>query len=27
MFTSLMGSRALVQIIYGGTRRVERLSI
>jgi preprotein translocase subunit SecD len=27
MFTSLMGSRALVQIIYGGKRRVERLSI
>ena len=27
MFTSLMGSRALVQLIYGGRRRVERLSI
>ena len=27
MFTSLMGSRALVQIIYGGKRKVERLSI
>ncbi|HEY3657909.1 MAG TPA: protein translocase subunit SecD [Steroidobacteraceae bacterium] len=27
MFTSLMGSRALVQVIYGGKRRVERLSI
>jgi preprotein translocase subunit SecD len=27
MFTSLMGSRALVQIIYGGRRKVERLSI
>jgi preprotein translocase subunit SecD len=27
MFTSLMGSRALVQLVYGGTRRVERLSI
>jgi preprotein translocase subunit SecD len=27
MFTSLMGSRALVQVIYGGRRKVERLSI
>ena len=27
MFTSLMGSRALVQIVYGGRRKVERLSI
>jgi preprotein translocase subunit SecD len=27
MFTALMGSRALVQIIYGGRRKVERLSI
>lgn len=27
MFTSLMGSRALVQMIYGGRRKVERLSI
>jgi preprotein translocase subunit SecD len=27
MFTSLMGSRALVQVIYGGKRRIERLSI
>ena len=27
MFTSLMGSRALVQIIYGGKRKLERLSI
>ncbi len=27
MFTSVMGSRALVQIIYGGKRKVERLSI
>jgi len=27
MFTSLMGSRALVQLIYGGTRKVARLSI
>jgi preprotein translocase subunit SecD len=27
MFTSLMGSRALVQIIYGGRRKVLRLSI
>ncbi|HLZ98879.1 MAG TPA: protein translocase subunit SecD, partial [Steroidobacteraceae bacterium] len=25
MFTSLMGSRALVQVIYGGKRKVERL--
>ncbi len=27
MFTSLMGSHALVQVIYGGKRKVERLSI
>jgi len=27
MFTSLMGTRALVQIIYGGKRKVDRLSI
>jgi len=27
MFTSLMGSRALVQVIYGGKRKVERLYI
>jgi preprotein translocase subunit SecD len=27
MFTSLMGSRALVQVIYGGKRKVEHLSI
>jgi preprotein translocase subunit SecD len=27
MFTSLMGSRALVQLIYGGKRRVDRLAI
>jgi preprotein translocase subunit SecD len=27
MFTSLMGSRALVQLIYGGKRKVDRLSI
>jgi preprotein translocase subunit SecD len=27
MFTSLMGSRALVQLVYGGKRKVERLSI
>jgi preprotein translocase subunit SecD len=27
MFTSLMGSRALVQLIYGGKRKVQRLSI
>ena len=27
MFTSLMGSRALVQVIYGGKRKVDRLSI
>jgi preprotein translocase subunit SecD len=27
MFTSLMGSRALVQVIYGGRRKVDRLSI
>ncbi len=27
MFTSLMGSRALVQVIYGGKRKVDHLSI
>ena len=27
MFTSVMGSRALVQLIYGGKRKLERLSI
>ena len=27
MFTSLLGSRTLVQLIYGGKRKVERLSI
>ena len=27
MFTSLMGSRALVQVVYGGRRKVDRLSI
>jgi len=27
MFTSVMGSRALVQVIYGGKRKVDRLSI
>jgi preprotein translocase subunit SecD len=27
MFTSLMGSRALVQLIYGGRRKLDRLSI
>jgi preprotein translocase subunit SecD len=27
MFTALMGTRALVQIIYGGKRKIERLSI
>jgi preprotein translocase subunit SecD len=27
MFTSVMGSRALVQVIYGGKRKIERLSI
>ena len=27
MFTSLMGSRALVQLVYGGRRKVDRLSI
>ncbi len=27
MFTSLMGSRAVVQLIYGGSRKVARLSI
>jgi len=27
MFTSLMGSRALVQLIYGGSRKIDHLSI
>ncbi len=27
MFTSLMGSRALVQVIFGGKRKIERLPI
>jgi preprotein translocase subunit SecD len=27
MFTSLMGSRALVQLVYGGKRKVDRLAI
>jgi preprotein translocase subunit SecD len=27
MFTALMGSRALVQILFGGRRKIERLSI
>jgi preprotein translocase subunit SecD len=27
VFTSVMGSRALVQVIYGGKRKLERLSI
>jgi preprotein translocase subunit SecD len=27
MFTALMGSRTLVQVVYGGKRKVERLSI
>ena len=27
MFTSLMGSRALVQLVFGGKRKIERLSI
>jgi preprotein translocase subunit SecD len=27
MFTALMGSRSLVQLVYGGKRKVERLSI
>ena len=27
MFTSLMGSRALVQVIYGGRRKLDRLAI
>jgi preprotein translocase subunit SecD len=27
VFTSVMGSRALVQVIYGGRRKLERLSI
>jgi len=27
MFTSLMGSRALVQLIYGGKRKVDHLPI
>ena len=27
MFTALMGTRALVQVFYGGKRKLERLSI
>ena len=27
MFTAVMGSRALVQVIYGGKRKIDRLSI
>ena len=27
MFTAIMGTRTLVQLIYGGKRKVERLSI
>ncbi len=27
VFTAVMGSHALVQIIYGGKRKLERLSI
>jgi len=27
MFTSLLGSRALITLIYGGRRRVAQLSI
>jgi preprotein translocase subunit SecD len=27
MFTSLMGSRALVTLMYGGRRKVDHLSI
>jgi len=27
VFTSVMGSHALVQIIYGGRRKLDRLSI
>jgi preprotein translocase subunit SecD len=27
MFTSLMGSRTLVQLIYGGKRKIDHLSI
>jgi preprotein translocase subunit SecD len=27
VFTSVMGSRALVQVIYGGKRKLDRLSI
>jgi preprotein translocase subunit SecD len=27
MFTSLVGSRALITIIYGGRRKVERVAI
>jgi hypothetical protein len=27
MFTSLLGSRALITLMYGGSRKVERLSI
>jgi hypothetical protein len=27
MFTSLLGSRALVTLMYGGRRRIEHVSI
>jgi preprotein translocase subunit SecD len=27
MFTSLLGSRALISLMYGGQRKVARLSI
>jgi preprotein translocase subunit SecD len=27
VFTAVMGSHAMVQIIYGGRRKLERLSI
>jgi preprotein translocase subunit SecD len=27
MFTSLMGSRAVVQLVYGGKRKVDHLAI
>jgi preprotein translocase subunit SecD len=27
MFTAVMGSHSLVQIIYGGKRKLDRLSI
>jgi preprotein translocase subunit SecD len=27
MFTALMGTRSLVQLVYGGRRKVDRLSI